>query len=214
MVWFFHRKTFECVPTFSLHLGSHRAFLERTIPHVNRRYETPDPPPALGPSTIPVTPRDLSISPSLWWSFHTSPLHSLFPCSLSKGRHWGYHFLTKPVCIPASDSFCSALWIYHFSPRVSSIWISFSSPTSSSLSAPSCQRQPGCSQNPLSCQPFAAKDLKRGIHSLLFPAAHSAHSKKPRAPKYDGCFSDHMFICPYFTKELRHKDICKMRDYQ
>lgn len=122
MVCFFPtgKPSIACVPTSSPHSGSHRAFLERTFPHVNRRQETPGLQPALGPQHRSSGPQRLpfplpSGGPSI-------PPHACYPYSLilrkaspSKGRHRRYHF---PSRSPVFNSFHASLWTHPFPPRV------------------------------------------------------------------------------------------------
>lgn len=171
---------FARVPASSLHSGSHGAFPERTIPQVNERQESPHLWPALGPqhhSSAP--PRDFPFP----LSFGGPSIVPLFPQHYSSILRKSFSIRRGALWIPFPHfahlcAHCPQLLLgipldpFLLSSLSDINWVFFCSPTSPSLSAPSCQWQLDFSQSPLSCHIFRAKGLQRDKHFLFFPAVH------------------------------------------
>lgn len=113
-----------------------------------------------GPSIVPLFPQHYSSILRKSFSIRRGALWIPFP-------HFAHLCTHRPqllLGIPLDPFLLSSLSDIN--------WVFFCSPTSPSLSAPSCQWQLDFSQSPLSCHIFRAKGLQRDKHFLFFPAVH------------------------------------------
>lgn len=162
--------------------------------HSSSEYETPGLRPALGPQhhcTDPPRPPHFPF-PFLVLLYLPTPFSSIPLFSIKRE--------TLRIPFPHLVPLCAYLLPTPFAQPSGSNpsllechqFVFFSSPTSPSLSAPSCQWQPDCSQNPLSGQPFLAKDLKK---AYILSSSQLLIPRIPRSRMPPNLIDAFQFIC-------------------